>query len=159
MTITLPAPVTHPRALLPAGLYDRLVRRIATDHPEHTDRAGQIMDQALAYLAACAACPGKPLSPSKAVDIGWHTFILYTREYAEFCDRLAGRFIHHCPDDDPATVRLSGPSTVQRAMAVMEDLGLPVVKDLWQGAADCNDSGGGDKCHQCHAGCVDSPQS
>ncbi len=155
MTITLDAPVTNPRALLPARLFDRMVRRVAAEHPEHAEQAGQIVDQALAFLAACAARPDEPLSPSPKVDIGWHTFILYTRPYAQFCDQLAGHFIHHVPDDDPAAVRVSGPATIRRTVAVMRELGLPVVEDLWRDAADCSGSGTG-KCSQCHEGCTDS---
>jgi hypothetical protein len=36
-------------------------------------------------------------------DPGWHTFVLHTRDYREFCRRVAGRFIDHggCHDDPP----------------------------------------------------------
>jgi hypothetical protein len=34
---------------------------------------------------------------SKDVDNLWHTFILFTKEYAEFGQRFAGKFIHHEP--------------------------------------------------------------
>ena len=32
-----------------------------------------------------------------AVDLMWHTFLLYTEEYAHFCDHYFGFFIHHKP--------------------------------------------------------------
>jgi len=32
-----------------------------------------------------------------AVDELWHTFVIFTREYAAFCDRVAGQFMHHVP--------------------------------------------------------------
>ena len=35
--------------------------------------------------------------PSQAVDVAWHEFILFTREYEQFCDKAFGRFIHHTP--------------------------------------------------------------
>jgi hypothetical protein len=31
------------------------------------------------------------------IDDMWHTFILHTRDYAEFCHRYFGHFIHHDP--------------------------------------------------------------
>jgi hypothetical protein len=31
------------------------------------------------------------------IDEIWHTFILFTDEYATFCAEVAGRFIHHAP--------------------------------------------------------------
>lgn len=32
-----------------------------------------------------------------AVDLMWHTFILFTHDYAEFCQRYCGTFVHHVP--------------------------------------------------------------
>lgn len=35
--------------------------------------------------------------PSQAVDDAWHAFILFTRNYDQFCRRAFGRFLHHTP--------------------------------------------------------------
>ncbi|MEV8639432.1 hypothetical protein AB0395_48065, partial [Streptosporangium sp. NPDC051023] len=92
MTVIVDRPtVTDPRALINPALFDRLVARIRVDHPEHAGIAEPIMEQALAFLAACAANPGIGLGPSELVDIGWHTFLMYTADYAAFCQRTAGR--------------------------------------------------------------------
>ena len=37
---------------------------------------------------------------SKDVDNLWHSFILFTREYAEFGKKCAGYFLHHMPRTD-----------------------------------------------------------
>lgn len=34
---------------------------------------------------------------SNDVDNLWHTFILFTKEYAAFCNNVSERFIHHVP--------------------------------------------------------------
>jgi hypothetical protein len=34
---------------------------------------------------------------SSDVDNLWHSFILFTKEYATFCHQYAGHFIHHAP--------------------------------------------------------------
>lgn len=34
---------------------------------------------------------------SKTVDAVWHAHILHTRDYADFCQAVFGRFIHHAP--------------------------------------------------------------
>jgi hypothetical protein len=31
------------------------------------------------------------------IDEMWHAFVLFTRDYAAFCDKHFGRFIHHAP--------------------------------------------------------------
>lgn len=35
--------------------------------------------------------------PSQVIDVAWHEFILFTKEYAYFCNKALGRFIHHTP--------------------------------------------------------------
>lgn len=35
--------------------------------------------------------------PSQVVDVAWHEFILFTANYAEFCNKAFGRFLHHSP--------------------------------------------------------------
>lgn len=32
-----------------------------------------------------------------AVDMMWHTFLLFTKDYAQFCERYFGFFVHHAP--------------------------------------------------------------
>lgn len=36
----------------------------------------------------------------KEIDDMWHTFLLFTKEYAEFCHHYFGTFIHHHPTHD-----------------------------------------------------------
>jgi hypothetical protein len=150
--------VSTGRALVPDELFARLTARIAQDHPELApDLPARIMDQALAFLGACATST-KPLGPSELVDIGWHTFILHTADYAEFCQRVAGRFIHHQPEPVPDDRQPSGPEPIggpiSRTRAAIIAAGFALDAPLWStaDAADCNS-----KCHQCHAGCHNSP--
>ncbi|WP_100772187.1 glycine-rich domain-containing protein [Rhizobium sullae] len=53
-----------------------------------------------AFFALCAtAAPhGKFYGMTGAVDELWHTFVIFTRDYAAFCDAVAGRFLHHVPE-------------------------------------------------------------
>ncbi len=43
---------------------------------------------------------------SSAVDHLWHTFILFTQEYAHFCESALGSFIHHKPRTSEDTTTL-----------------------------------------------------
>ena len=56
------------------------------------------------YLALCAANPSTNYGMKGPVDDLWHTFLLFTVDYAAFCDRVAGRFIHHVPASSSAPV-------------------------------------------------------
>jgi hypothetical protein len=49
------------------------------------------------FLALCAAHPGE-YGMRGPLDELWHTFILFTSSYANFCRLLGGGFIHHLPE-------------------------------------------------------------
>jgi len=47
----------------------------------------------------CVLHSGGPVGMiSPVIDEVWHAFILHTREYAEFCQSIFGRFVHHAPN-------------------------------------------------------------
>jgi hypothetical protein len=125
------------RSLISAELFDRLVNRVVTSARVDRRFAERIQDQALAFLAACAWHTDITLRPSELVDHGWHAFLLYTREYAQFCDQVAGRFIHHIPDDAPDAPSVGAGSAVvrDRTMAAIESAGYAVDSDLWPASA------------------------
>ena len=133
------------RSLIEPRLFGRMSARIATEYNTDAATAEAIMDQALAFLGACAVTT-TALSPSKTVDIGWHTFLLYTRDYAAFCERIAGRFIHHIPTDDEHTAE-NTPDTSTTTSAIIA-AGYLVDASAWENAADCS---------QCKDGCSDDP--
>lgn len=77
-------------------LTDRLVKEYAhlgVDLP----LAERIMNEALGFLQLASRHAGH--GPSPLVDLGWHTFMVYSMEYFVFCDAIAGHYIHHLPDD------------------------------------------------------------
>lgn len=160
MTSTLHMPLKSPgatpdirtgRMLISRGLFERLVRRIVADDELDNQLAERVVDQALAFLAACARNTSTPLAPSELVDIGWHTFLLHTRDYAAFCQKLAGRFLHHVPvtPSDPPADQLTD-ETLARTVAAIRDAGFVVDADLW-----VHDKAG--DCTGCHNGCHDDP--
>jgi hypothetical protein len=154
MTVTSAIP-RQGHTLISPDLFDRLTLRLAADHPDLEHGMPQrILDQALAFLGTSATAT-QPLGPSELVDIGWHAFILYTVDYAAFCQRVAGRFIHHVPDDDPTDqggTPPTIPTTLSDTVTAIRAAGFALDADLWPKAADCSS-----KCTQCHAGCTDSP--
>ncbi|WP_195910968.1 glycine-rich domain-containing protein [Streptomyces kaniharaensis] len=142
------------RSLVDPSLFGRLVARIVKDEKLETALAEQVMDQALAFLGACAQRPAIGLGPSALVDIGWHTFILHTREYSEFCNNIAGRFMHHVPTDEESP---GNGTTIADTVTVMRECGFLVDDALWaMCAADCEfDKKCGNGCSQCQKGCSD----
>lgn len=153
MTTTLTTPLASTgRAWVHESLFDRLATRIVRDHELPRSMAERIMDQAIAFLVASAANPLEQLAPSELVDIGWHTFILHTRDYREFCLRIThGSFIDHVPteDGDPRGRGEQARSTLTRTLCAILDCGLAIDGELWPTVTG--------QCSQCHQGCTDSP--
>ncbi len=78
----------------------RIAEKLSCDEA----KAQAVFGQMKQYLVAAALAPaGTSKAPSKDVDVAWHEFILFTRDYAAFCRVHFGFFIHHVP-----TPRLSG---------------------------------------------------
>ncbi|MEU9746094.1 glycine-rich domain-containing protein [Streptomyces niveus] len=153
MTIALERPVgtTDPATLIDPEVMERPAARITKDHPEiDVPAARRIIGQTAAFLAAGAQFPGAELSPSKAVDVGWHTWILHTVDYAAFCERIADRFIHHVPTPDGESVDGGPEAARRRTLDAISAAGYTIDPALWPEATD-------GECSQCHAGCSDSP--
>jgi hypothetical protein len=144
MIATLDTPTgTHlpNKHLLDDKLWSSLVGRIAREGGIEPTLAGRIMNEALSFLQLVAAAPHAQFTPSSMVDTGWHTFLLYTREYAAFCEKVAGRFIHHVPFDDPGID--ADVANVTRTIAALKYAGFVADEGIWVGAADC----AGQKCY------------
>jgi hypothetical protein len=54
--------------------------------------------------AAPGGIPCVMLAETDKIDWMWHAFVLFTVDYADFCERYFGFFIHHIPTDDGSEV-------------------------------------------------------
>ena len=79
----------------PPGLLDKLQEK----HAGFTRKETALISHGLRqfFIAHLASGNRFVSMPSQAVDDLWHEFILYTREYKEFCRRAFGGFLHHTP--------------------------------------------------------------
>ncbi len=87
-------------AYIDAYPYARFLdRRLALRRPElDAAQRALVFDGLREYFQLCRASGKRMVAmPSQAVDDAWHEFILFTRQYARFCDRGLGRFLHHTP--------------------------------------------------------------
>jgi hypothetical protein len=81
-----------------AQRYAHVVRRIARDERIRMRTAERRFVEMLKFLDVCAAAR-TTVSPPARVDGAWHCFMLFTRDYAAYCQNRFGRFIHHDPMD------------------------------------------------------------
>lgn len=143
--------MTDVRTLLDADTWNLLTEDVRKQHPDMSpELADRGVGQMVAFLVAGTRRVA-PLSPSRLIDEFWHAFILRTEAYAAFCERVAGRFIHHVPE--ARTGSGDGAANVERQRHTLNAItaaGFVVDPGLWPNAAECS---------QCHAGCSDSPNS
>lgn len=73
-----------------------VVERIAKEAQVTLEMAHSIFEDTLRFLYL-ASKTKQALVPTKSIDIGWHAFLMFTRDYQEFCKNHLGQFVHHCP--------------------------------------------------------------
>ncbi|MBB0243072.1 hypothetical protein FNQ90_02840 [Streptomyces alkaliphilus] len=149
MTITHAEQVTE-TSLIDPDLRAQLIADVRSGWPDLTDDMGERgVNQMVAFLATGARTT-EVLTPSRRVDEFWHRFILRTREYAAFCEALGAGFIHHVPEPAGQVAPVGGRAAMERTTTAIAAAGFVLDAEFWPGPATA-------ECHQCHAGCADSP--
>ncbi len=59
--------------------------------------------------------------PSKEVDELWHTFILFTADYREFCYKYLGQFLDHVPLDNSKSSKYSNLRNLYRTFTAVKN--------------------------------------
>lgn len=79
----------------PKGLFDKLAAR----RPELARKDIALVSRGLRHYFLAYLRSGRRFvsMPSQAADDLWHEFILYTRNYEQFCRQAFGGFFHHSP--------------------------------------------------------------
>ena len=71
------------------------------------------------YLSATRE-PNEEVIPTKALDAGWHEFLMFTQPYQEFCMSYFGTFVHHKPFTRADKAAARGPrNNLIRARAIL----------------------------------------
>jgi hypothetical protein len=121
-----------------------VVRRYCLEYHATPEEARELFREMLKWLYLCYRAATTPpdgfachmLPETAQIDIMWHTFLLYTQDYADFCQRYFGMFLHHVPEEedgadraDPAEYR----AMLQRQYTLVYDvLGEETLK-TWYG--------------------------
>lgn len=84
--------------------------KVRVRYPHLTDQELYLVLKGLReYFHISRMSGGRMVSmPSQVVDVAWHEFILFTRQYQEFCRKGLGRFLHHVPAE-----AMSSPTAAQ----------------------------------------------
>lgn len=110
----------------------QLYERFVADHGGSLEDARDRFVALKQFLTVCAVQPGIKVA-SDEIDQMWHTFLLFTREYRNFCNDRLGRYIEHEPFENPRPTYYELTRDVARGLFGELDLRYwPLV-----GKADC----------------------
>ncbi|MEX0934020.1 MAG: hypothetical protein WD003_02050 [Candidatus Paceibacterota bacterium] len=130
-----------------------LVVRITEKLGLSEEKSKQLFEDTKRFLYLCAISE-KTISPNEVLDFGWHEFILFMRDYENFCKKCFGRTIYHRPrhPDDPPTNGEGG----RRALALAHEIFGEELSENWQypRLEIASDDPCGDHCG-CGAACND----
>ena len=97
------------------------------------------------FMALETLAPKTVLGMRGPVDEFWHEHILFTRDYAGFCDAAAGKFIHH----EPAMANtVSDSGSYKLTLQLLDQHFGPVANDVWPAAGEAS-CGGDTNCAMC----------
>jgi hypothetical protein len=103
MTATTILPATLDEVL--AYRHPGVIRRYAREHHVSPQQAEELFRETLKWLYLCGCATREGFACALTPELGrldemWHTFLLFTRPYADFCERYIGFFLHHVPTED-----------------------------------------------------------
>jgi hypothetical protein len=74
-----------------------IVTKFCEEHSIDEITGNQYFQEVKKFLYLCANTTDR-LAPSAELDKIWHTFILFTKEYRQYCQQFLGKFIDHVPE-------------------------------------------------------------
>jgi len=146
-------------------------KKVIEKYPHlNEQQARQIIGGLREYFHLCNIAGRKIVAmPSQAVDVAWHEFILFTRQYKSFCNKSLGRFLHHIPAEamQSSTVAQASIKTAWKISCLREGIQpksahkLPLlfamdaelnIPDGFRYSMNCKEPGGNAYCAG-HIGC------
>jgi hypothetical protein len=98
-----------------------IVNRYAEEHDLPSEVAAEHERELKRFLAVKALHPDTRYGMKGPVDELWHTFIIFTEDYTEFCERTYGSYLHHRPALDTPTIARPEDSPYRMFLADYEE--------------------------------------
>ena len=134
-------------------LHEKLLAKKVFSSKDEFDEAFSELKK---YFVLCHVFGGNVGMVSEKIDEVWHQFILFTREYHQFCSRYFGSYFHHRPNLASAPIEQESKSRFIELYR--ENFGL--IPKVWGLCPKCVGDGSEDaaSCAHCNAcmGCMGS---
>lgn len=89
------------------------------------------------YAALSQIAEGPLGMSSPKVDEVWHQFILFTRQYADFCENVLGGFLHHSPHTSQTSNYKKREGSLNFSRAYQQNFGE--IPEIWRVSTNCDD--------------------
>jgi hypothetical protein len=85
-----------------------IITKFCSEYDIEQELAKEYFIEVKKFLYLCSNTTDR-LAPSAEIDKIWHTFILFTKDYRQYCMHFLGKFIDHMPEVKNDTVELEEP--------------------------------------------------
>ena len=145
-----------------------VIERYSHDHDVPMPLAIRHARELKRFLALCAINPNAKYGMRGEVDDLWHVFMFFSLDYTDFCEKVAGHYIHHVPEKRGAFTaedRAASQSSYELMLADYEAIFKEAPPaDIWprlgantnKAAGDACGSSCGRSCNTCSRGCGSS---
>ncbi len=118
--------------------HEGLIARLMEKENMQREHALLLHNDTMKFLYLCGTTRDRHAPPSK-IDTGWHHFILFTKDYTNFCQEHFGRYIHHNPgvDKSEAFPMVLHTTTVARQEFGQLSLNWEVKADMCRACDSC----------------------
>jgi hypothetical protein len=126
--------------------HPELVHRLTSKLGINLEQATELFHDVKLYLYLCAS-KRRRLAPPPIIDAAWHEFLMYTRDYWEFCYSRFGEFVHHTPQPKLRPYLVADPrTTTELARTVFGSL-----SQNWDLKPACREN---TEAHDCESECT-----
>ncbi len=112
--------------------HDETVMRFMDNYEMSFEEAADIFREMKLFLALMAKFPEEYIfthEPLWVIDEMWHTFLMYTWDYEDFCKKYLGRMIHHAPTPRAQKMKIIEDLEINKAET--EEMLRPIVSNLY----------------------------
>lgn len=76
---------------------ENVIEKFCSEYSVDKELAKEYFIEVKKFLYLCSSS-NETLAPSAEIDKIWHTFILFTKDYRQYCMHFLGKFIDHVPE-------------------------------------------------------------
>lgn len=134
-----------------------IIEKFCSEYGVEQELAKDYFIEVKKFLYLCANTTDR-LAPSAEIDKIWHTFILFTKDYRQYCMHFLGKFIDHMPEVKKDTEELDEHkencllNTITHYNIVFGDLNnevwqIPYKDEIEEDCSNCSN------CSSCNSDC------